>query len=127
MDSDILVKQDVTPFFDNSCVWVGSVDICRSKFNVNLPRVLPYLCYINSKMCKEHGIRYFNGEKMFALSHRMPDMAYDTGCWFYEECECKNLPVNYMRISDYMLHLHHGSWHVNNAEEWLDVNREFWE
>ena len=127
MDSDILVRQDVTPFFDNSCVWVGSVDICRSKFNVNLPRVLPYLCYINSKMCKEHGIRYFNGEKMFALSHRMPDMAYDTGCWFYEECECKNLPVNYMRISDYMLHLHHGSWHVNNAEEWLDVNREFWE
>jgi len=126
MDSDVLVKKDISPFFDNSCAWVGNMDICRSKFSVNLPRVLPYICYINSKMCLENGIRYFNGEKMFALSHNMPDMAYDTGCWFYEACAEKNLPVNHLHISDYILHLHHGSWYASNAEEWLEVHRELW-
>lgn len=126
MDSDILIKKDITSFFDNSCAWVGNVEIHTSKFNVNLPRVLPYLCYINVPMCRNHGIRYFNGEKMFALSHRKPDMGYDTGCWFYEECQRVGLPSNYICINDYMVHLRHGSWNVVQVMEWLEEHRDLW-
>lgn len=126
MDSDVLVRKDITPFFDDSCAWVGNVDLHRNRWNIPLPRVLPYLCYFNVKMLSENGVRYFNGEKMWFLSRGRPNMLYDTGCWFYEDCDVKNLPANYINISDYILHLHHGSWNSNEGAEWLEVNKELW-
>lgn len=127
MDSDVLVKKDVTPFFDNSCAWVGNVELHRNRWNYNLPRVLPYICYINTQLLRENGVRYFNGEKMWALSHRHPDMWYDTGCWFYEDCNNKSLPENHVNIYNYILHLHHGSWNAEEKEGWLNEHRDLWE
>lgn len=126
MDSDVLVKKDVAPFFDASCAWVGNVDLHKNRWNYKLPRVLPYLCYINVPLLKEHGVRYFNGEKMWALSHRHPDMWYDTGCWFYEACNDQSLPENHVDISRYILHLHHGSWNAEDAAEWLAEHQDLW-
>ena len=127
MDSDVLVRKDVTPFFDSSYAWSGLVDLHRNRWNYKLPRVLPYLCYINVPLLKANGVRYFNGEKMWALSHRHPDMWYDTGCWFYEACHGFSLPENHLNIDDYILHLRHGSWNACEAGEWLEANRELWE
>ena len=112
MDSDVVVKDDVTPFFDtrNMFAYIGMVKNHRCRFGVTLPRVLPFLCYINVPMCHGHGISYYNPDKMFALSNRKPDMGYDTGCWFWEECYRKGLVVNQLNIFDYIDHLGHGSW-----------------
>lgn len=127
MDSDILIKQDISELFDSSCAWVGQIQMHASKFNVTLPRVLPYLSYINVPMCRKFGIRYFNIDWMFALTDKKPNVGYDTGCWFYEECSRFALPERHVRISNYMLHFTHGSWNAVNEEEWLDENRNLWD
>lgn len=128
MDSDILIQKDVTPFFDDGCAWTGSIEMHKDRWNVGLPRVLPFLTYINVPLCRKHGIRYFNPDKMFALVPDKPDIAYDTGCWFYEACAAAHLPENHIRITDYMLHLRHGSWMAREEEnEWLDAHHELWD
>lgn len=127
MDSDVLVKKDITPFFDASCVWSGLVNDQKSRFNVAIPRVLPFICYLNAPLMRKHGIRYFNGEKMFALNDRMPDKSYDTGAWFYEDCNNHNLVGNHICILDYIIHFDHGSWLDRSSGEWLEEHRELWE
>lgn len=127
MDSDVLVKKDVTPLFDASCVWSGLVSNQKSRYNIAIARILPFLCYVNVPLMRKHGIHYFNGEKMFALNQREPDKAYDTGAWFYEDCNNHNLNGNYINIVDYIIHYDHGSWIDRNSDGWLEENRELWE
>jgi len=127
MDSDVLVRKDISLFFDDSCAWVGQTELHRNRWNYNTPRVLPYLCYLNVRMLSEQGVRYFNGEKMWFLSRQRPNMLYDTGCWFYEACHNLVLPENHLNINEYILHLKHGSWNVAQEDEWLEANRELWE
>lgn len=126
MDSDVLVKQDVSIFFNESCAWVGRMELQHNRWNYHLPRVLPYLCYLNVPMLARHGVRYFNGEKMWALNHRHPDMWYDTGCWFYEACHERKLPENHINVHNYVLHLRHGSWNATEQEEWLERYSDLW-
>lgn len=127
MDSDVLIKRDITPFFDASCAWTGRLQMHTSRFNVTLPRVLPFICYVNVPMMREHGIHYYDDDKMFALTDRKPDMGYDTGCWFYEECHRLGLPENHIDIYEYILHFGHGSWLNVNEDEWLEENKQYWE
>ena len=126
MDSDVLVRQDVTPLFDERFAWVGQKKSHRSKYGVKIRRVLPFLCYINTRMCAEYGIDYCNPEKMYGLSMRQPDTSYDTGCWFYEAVSNANLPVHEVSIEDYILHLGHGSWREVGADAWLHQHRALW-
>ena len=127
MDSDVLVRQDISLFFDSSCAWTGRMEYHHNRWNYNLLRVLPYLCYLNVPLLREHGVRYFNGEKMWALSHRHPDMWYDTGCWFYEECHRLCLPENHVNINKYILHLRHGSWNATEPLDWLEAHKDLWQ
>ena len=127
LDSDILIKRDISVFFDDSCVWSGKLQLHTSRFNVTLPRVLPFICYINVPMMHKYGITYYNDVKMFALTDKKPDMGYDTGCWFYEECHRLGLPENHIDINQYIEHFGHGSWLNVNENEWLEANKEYWQ
>ena len=127
MDSDVLVKKDITPLFDDSCVWTGQLQVHTSRFGVTLPRVLPFICYINVPMMRKHGISYYNDDKMFALTSRKPDVGYDTGCWFYEACHTAELPENHVDIRDYIIHFGHGSWMNSDESEWLETNKQYWQ
>ena len=44
MDSDVLVKKDITPFWDESKAWVGEVIIDRPK-ELRIQRVAPFCCF----------------------------------------------------------------------------------
>ena len=127
MDSDILVTRDVTPFFDASAVWTGLPNSCPSRFRITVQRLLPFLCYLNVPMMRKHGIRYFDGDRMYALTDREPNKAYDTGASFYEDCQAKGLTGHHIQITDYMLHFDHGSWLDQEYDEWLEDNRQYWE
>ena len=127
MDSDVLVKKDVTKLFDVSCAWTGMVNIQRSRFGISVARILPFLCYVNTPLLRKHGIHYFNGDKMFALNQRVPEKAYDTGAWFYEACNDNCLNGNHINIFDYIIHFDHGSWLERNFESWLEEKKEYWE
>ena len=125
MDSDVLITQDITPLWDETQVFVGQVKPHRSRFGT-VERVLPQLCFINVPMMRENGVAYYNPKKMFALSHRSPDNAYDTGAWFLEDCRNHALPYREININDYCVHLGHASWKKKDAQAWLDEHKELW-
>ena len=127
MDSDVIVKRDVTPFFDASVVWTGSPDASPSRWGIVCPRVLPFICYLNVPMMRKHGIRYFDDKRMYALTHEEPYKAYDTGASFYDDCNQKGLVGHHIMITDYIIHFNHGSWLGQSPDEWLESNRRYWE
>lgn len=126
MDSDVLICQDVAPLFDPRYAYVGEEKLHRSRFG-SVMRVLPFLCYINVPMLKRHGVTFYNPRKMFALTATSPANAYDTGCWFYEDCRAHRLPVLNIPIAPYALHLGHASWKEKDYRQWLRENRRLWE
>lgn len=125
MDSDVLIKRDITPMFDGNFAYVGEQKLHKSRFG-NLMRVLPYLCFINVPMVKRHGVTFYNPQKMFALSQEYPSAAYDTGCWFFEDCHCRRVPVRNISFDYYALHFGHGSWKEKDAGPWLEQNKSLW-
>lgn len=127
MDSDVLVKKDVTALMDSRYAWTGQPKPHNSKYGIRLPRVLPFLCYINTAMMKAHDISYCNEQKMYGLTRRRPHIGYDTGCWFYEACQRAGLPKREVNLDDYILHLGHGSWKDKDTTAWLQEHRTLWE
>jgi len=124
MDSDVLIHTNIAPIANRHYAAAGRVKECAG----GIPTVLrPFLCWINVPMLRENGIRYFNGEKMWALSHKFPNNRYDTGAWLYEECVRCGLPINAFHWKDYALHFGHGSWKEKDGEAWLRENRGLWQ
>ena len=123
--ADVLITQDISPLWDETQVFVGQVKPHRSRFGT-VERVLPQLCFINVPMMQEHGVTYYNPQKMFAFSHRRPDNAYDTGAWFLEDCRNHALPYREIDINQYCIHLGHASWKKKDAQAWLDEHKDLW-
>lgn len=121
MDSDVLVRQDVRPLIDRSIAATGML-----KPNDGVMRLLPLLCWLNVPMLREHGIRYFNGEKMWALSDRYPDNRYDTGAWVLEGINRCGLTMRQVSTKNYVLHLGHASWRDVKPMAWVRAHRELW-
>jgi len=128
MDSDILLTRDVSDLCDPSQAFVGETapDPCRSHFSVL--RVLPMLCWINTPMLSQYGIRYFHPDKMWMLNGRKPDKWYDTGAWLLEAVKSSHLPYRTICLDDYILHYGNGSWRQRiDPCYWLEQHRELWE
>jgi len=121
MDSDVLFKQDIGKFWDYNVACLGTEDLKHG-----VPLLLPFLCWLNCVKLNENGIGYFNGEKMWALSEKEPNQHYDTGAWLLEEVRRKSLPVEYVNIWDYVIHLGHGSWKDKDTDKWLEENAVLW-
>jgi len=127
MDSDILVRRDISELCNPRYAFVGHI-VCntRQRFGLEIYRVEPFLCYINTPKIKVNGVTYFNSNYMWALSHKTPNNRYDTGAWFFKDCCQHNLPYLNVNITPYMIHLGHGSWIDGSAEEWLKKNKELY-
>ncbi len=126
MDSDVLIKQDISSFWDKTQAFVGQVKPHMSAFRITVERVLPFLCFVNVPMMKEEGVSYFNFPKMWALTYKSPDKAYDTGCWFLEDVRRHGLPRRELSIDPYALHFGHGSWKGKDPKEWLEEHKALW-
>ena len=127
MDSDVLVKKDITPFWDEDKAFVGETFLDTPK-GVQVMRVLPFLCYVNVPMLKRHDVRYFNAEWMWHLLDKTPNKWYDTGAWFYKDCMAKGLPHGERKLGKYIEHFFHGS-HMKrneNLPDWLREHRDLW-
>ena len=57
LDSDVLIKKDITGFFNETYVYVAET---RNQVGGKLMRVCPFICFINVKLCKEKDIHFFN-------------------------------------------------------------------
>ena len=127
MDSDVLIKKDISSFWDESVAWAGCVHNNAARFGwPMILRIKPYLCYLNVPMLKEHDIRYFNEEKMWFLSNKKPNMYYDTGAWLLEDCTNKGLCGSSIDLDEYALHFRHGSWKDKDGCAWLKENEHLW-
>lgn len=126
MDSDVLVKKDITPLWDESQAWVGTSREVKTRYGRKM-RARPELCFVNSPMLLESGATYFNPARMYSLCETRQANAYDTGCWFHEDCDAKHLPHREVDIDDYMIHLRHGSWSgMEDGQAWLEAHGDLW-
>jgi len=128
MDSDVLVRQDVSEFFRHpGCAWAGELgQNVRRRFGYDFRKVQPFLCWLNVPLLREHGIHYFNGEWMWNLTTKKPNHRYDTGAWLHKAVTEAGLPVHELPLRDYIVHLGHGSWRDKGPMQWLEEHRELW-
>ena len=127
LDSDVLLKKDLSDLFSENEIFVGEIENQPSSA---IKRVLPFMCYINYNMCKKYGISYFNEDYMHGLYNnsivKTADL-YDTGAGFY--LFAKQYNYKSIKLSDYIVHYGHGSWNKANStkritqEEWLNINK----
>ena len=128
MDSDVLIRQDISVFWNRDYVWTGEVgENVRRRFGYQFKKLQPFLCFINVKMIRAYGIAYFNPDYMWNLTTRQPNHRYDTGAWFLHETNRLGLPTQEVKLKDYILHLGHGSWRDKEPMKWLNENKELWE
>lgn len=122
LDSDILLKQDITPFFDNNFIYVGKSEYqtnCKNVKQHSIKRLLPYICFINVKKCKEKNIHYFDENYMNGLYVSEEGDLYDTGAGFLKNVEKSGLTGQEVNIYDYIVHCGAGSWSTTDKQAWL--------
>ena len=127
LDSDILLKKDISPLYDDRYIYVGEIDSLYK-------RLLPYICFINVKKCKEFNIRYLDYKYIPGIYFNTPKHTYDTGGGFY--VNAKTFNNKEITISDYITHYKGGSWDINHfsnikehgtltPNEWLEINKQY--
>ena len=124
LDSDVLILCDISKLFNDEYIYIAEV---RKQSGYNMNRVMPFICYINNKMCKENGIHYFDKKYMHGLGDPIGDN-WDTGTYFYKACD--GIKHKEIRHKDYVIHLGSGSWLKSKKQktnEWLIKNKDLWE
>lgn len=130
LDSDILLKKDISDLFDEECIYVGET-ITQPLSTIK--RILPFMCFINVDMCKEKKVHYFDHNYMHGLAFTRNNQnadKYDTGAGFY--LHASKFKHKDIKLDNYLVHYGHGSWkkigdrpHFT-AEEWLEINKKLW-
>ena len=107
LDSDALVKSDISSFFDESVAYVGQWEDRPASWN-HVRRIMPYCLWINVPMCKKAGITFMSEGRIFMVSHTGPPW-YDTGASFFWDCNSAGLPHKFVDLNNYIVHLIGGS------------------
>lgn len=127
MDSDVLVKKDITEFWNEDFAYIGEVIKNVKRLGEVHPRLLPFLCYVNVRMMHNNGnVSYFNPKKMYALTSGY-GKGYDTGSWFVEDCENHGLPFRELSLDSYIVHMKAGSWKSKDVDKFLEDNKDLWQ
>ena len=132
LDSDVLLKKDISDLYDDNVIYTGEI-ITQPLSNIK--RVLPYVCFINTKKCKENNVHYFNDDYMHGLYKTIKGDRYDTGAGFF--IEAHNFQHKEIKSDEYIIHYKAGSWDNNakklsnytqklSIDEWLELNKKYW-
>ena len=107
MDSDVLIKRDIAPFFDKSVAWAGTIEH-NPPFRFMAERLFPFLLWINVPMLRKHGIRFWHEGMVYKLSHTGRPY-YDTAGSLLKDCMDAKLRYNEVDIFEYIEHFGGGS------------------
>jgi len=127
LDSDVLLKRDCSNLFDENCIYCGEV---ITQPNSTIKRILPFMCFVNTKMCMKNHVHYFNEKKMHGLWDTMLGDRYDTGGAFY--LNTLKLKHKDIKLSEYITHYGHGSWdkkgekQIETPIQWIKRNKRYW-
>lgn len=126
MDSDILLKQPIDDLWNENYTAVGQEDNAWGNPGA-IPRLLPFLCFINSPECRRLGIRYHDPSRSFALG--VGKDWYDTGASFLEDIKNKDgARLGRAAIDRRIEHLGNGSWRrKDKSGEWMQKHRALWD
>lgn len=129
IDSDILLKQDVTELYDENYFYVGEVGQHHLIRKNSKTRVHPYLCFINVNKCKNNGIHYFDENHMLGINKVGTDNSlYETGSWFFKSVGEREFKKIY--LCNYIVHFGSASFNIPSKtlciENWLHTNKRFW-
>lgn len=111
LDSDVLLKKDITPLFDESKIFVGEIGHANNSYD----RVFPWLSFINVEMMKRHGIEYFNDQYMLGLNTNKYCDWYDTGAYFFNVA--KEFHHEVIKDDEYIVHFASASWNDKQTKE----------
>lgn len=141
LDSDVLLTRDITTLYREDYMFVGDTELWRARrlSGTHKPtpksRAIPYVCYINTRMCRKHGVRYFDENRMYGLT--VNGDTYDTGTYFLERIVVGKHPWLKIDHKSFVVHYKAGSWaeearkndgYVQVAEQkWLEKNRKYWD
>lgn len=137
MDSDILIKADVSMMFMEDECCCGYIQQWQKSYNrFRIDRLAPMLLYINVPMCNKGGARFFDAERSWGLFPDENDRRnwYDTGASFLEDIKVKK-PLCHGRVLNRSIyvslfeHYGSGSWRWNDEakqKEWLDKHADLW-
>ena len=125
MDSDVLVKRDISSFWDRSVAWVGSAE--KPPEDYKAVRLAPYLLWINVPMLRKNGIRFWHEGMVYKLSHAGKPF-HDTGGSMYHDCIAAGLPERRADIYQYIIHLGEGSFRKTEeaTKYWLEQHKELY-
>lgn len=129
MDSDILIKKDVTGFFRRDRAYVGMNYVNRAHKLERIPRVLPFLCWLNVPNLHAAGIRYFDGARMWKLRPEYPWKWWDTGAVLYHDVRAKGLQGQNVNVWEYIEHFGSASFvkSEEQAKNWLEKHKDLYE
>jgi hypothetical protein len=129
LDSDILLTKDISIYWDQDYACSGEIRT-TGKHRIGIPRLLPFICYINVPMCKQHNIRYCNPQYTWMLTKKDPDRFYDTGAWLIEDIRRNKLPIKTLLKNDYSVHYGKASWKNGQKDPqiwWLNKYKYLWD
>lgn len=127
LDSDILLKRDISNLFIDSSIFVGEI---KNQPRSMIRRVVPFICFINVNMCKNNKVHYFDDNYMHGLRKTIASDSYDTGAGFF--INASKYKHTEIKCDNYVVHYGHGSWDkkgdkkVLSPEEWIKANRMYW-
>jgi len=131
LDSDVLLKRDVSNLFSENDIFIGDV---KNQPKSTIKRILPFICYINVKMCKEKNVHYFDENYMHGLYYNVNNPkadSYDTGAGFFlHASKYKYSEIDY---NNYIYHYGHGSWNKKGFVQqytdvqWLELHKNLWQ
>ena len=102
MDSDVLVRWDISPLFDEHVAWCGKIEH-TPPYPFMYKRIFPYLLWINVPMLRSNGIRFWHEGMVYKLSYT-GNRYYDTAGSLLKDCTDARLPFKEVNIFDYIVH-----------------------
>lgn len=128
LDSDTLVKRDLSELFDQSIAVAAEFEPSTSKFW--RPRFIPFCMYLNTPMLIANDVHFFDEKRCCGLFARTThEDGYDTAASLWEDVQSKALKYKYIKWSDYVEHYFNASWKpkANKSPQlWLSEHQDLY-
>lgn len=135
MDSDILVKKPFDYLWDEKFAASGRIKWYKVNPKPEQDKLLPFLCYLNVPLLKEHGAKFYDPTRCWGLQpggRWNPNNLYDTGASLFEDI-VKTKPAlwcrNWQFLEDSFEHFGSASYREDRVEmqkEWLKRYSLLW-
>ena len=133
VESDTLVKRDITELWKEQYSFCGYVQRNQHGNRFKVPRILPMLCYMNVPKLTKEGAQYFDPDRCWGLKAdaNLRGNWFDTGACLLDDVlrmrpRLKGLHVD---IRLFIEHYGGGSWHQGDLQRqsaWLKQHEALW-